>query len=212
MSELAYTLIADGPSDRALTYILDWLLLQHSRQPLKPQFADLEKLPLPVSNLAKRVETALDLWPCDLLFVHRDAERESREVRLTEIRRKLSPCQFTWVPVIPVRMQEAWLLFDEPALRFAAGNPNGNEALELPSLGKVEGLPNPKAVLEGLLRTASGLRGRRLARFSTNYAKRRLAGLIKDFSALRRLPAFAALEDDIRKEVERLGWGFAKGQ
>ena len=40
MSELAFTLLADGPSDRALLPILDWLLRQHSREALTPQFAD----------------------------------------------------------------------------------------------------------------------------------------------------------------------------
>ena len=33
-----------------------------------------------------------------------------------------------WASVIPVRMREAWLLFDETAIRKAAGNPSGGAA------------------------------------------------------------------------------------
>jgi hypothetical protein len=58
-------------------------------------------------------------------------------------------------------MQEAWLLFNEGALREAAGNPRGSVALELPRVTSLEGIPNPKETLHHLLREASGLSGRR---------------------------------------------------
>ena len=54
------------------------------------------------------------MYPCDLLFVHRDAERESIEQREKEIRESLEKSAMERTPpvvrVIPVRMQEAWLL------------------------------------------------------------------------------------------------------
>ena len=75
-----------------------------------------------------RVQPACDFYPCDVLFIHRDADKEPHTVREKEIRNavaealpnELAPSA---VCVIPVRMMEAWLLFDEPALRKAADNP-----------------------------------------------------------------------------------------
>lgn len=77
--------------------------------------------------------------------------------------------------VIPVRMQEAWLLFDEVALRAAAGNPRDHQQLQLPDITKVEQLADPKEILHNLLREASGLTGRRLKQFSVHERVHRLA-------------------------------------
>ncbi|MHC5613360.1 MAG: hypothetical protein ACYTXA_20770 [Nostoc sp.] len=108
--------------------------------------------------------------------------------------------------VIPVRMQEAWLLFDEAALRKAAGNPSGRQALQLPDICRLEQLPDPKDILYGLLCEASGLRGRRLKQFSVNERVHRLAELIDDFSPLRALSAFQLLETEIQQVIETQDW------
>ena len=97
--------------------------------------------------------------------------------------------------VVPVRMQEAWLLFDEAALRTAAGNPRGRQELQLPRLGDIERLPDPKAILRQIIRTASGLSGRRLHRLEVS--TQRVAELIDDFTPLRALLAFQALEQEL---------------
>jgi hypothetical protein len=78
-------------------------------------------------GLAERISRALALFPADLLFVHRDADRGPTATRREEIRRAVAATmanQMT-VPVVPVRMTEAWLLIDEAAIRSAAGNPRG---------------------------------------------------------------------------------------
>ncbi len=62
---------------------------------------------------------------------------------------------FDAILIVPVRMQEPWLLFDEQAIRWAAGNPGGKTALALPRLTQLESLPDPKETLYGLLVTAS---------------------------------------------------------
>src|SRR5262249_34801620 len=98
-------------------------------------------------TLSDRIQKSIELYPCDLLFVHRDAEKELPERRRNEIRQaiELVSKETSFLPivcVVPVRMQEAWLLFDEPALRRAAGNPNGRMILQLPHLGELEGLPD----------------------------------------------------------------------
>ncbi len=77
------------------------------------------------------------------------------------------------VPVIPIRMTEAWLLLDEAQIRRVAGAPNDKTALDLPRAGKVESLPDPKALLKTTLARASGLKGRRLEQFNNRFPQHR---------------------------------------
>src|ERR1019366_31747 len=143
-----------------------------------------------------------DLYPCDLLFIHRDAEKQPREDRISEIQqavRRLSSDLFTSKPyacVVPIRMTEAWFPYDELSIRRAAGNPAGGGILSLPPLSKTEALPDPKLTLHDLLRTATELSPRRLKKFPPVEAFYRLAELIEDFTPLRRLVSFARLETD----------------
>jgi hypothetical protein len=207
LSPLTFTLLSDGSSDRALIPVLEWLLQSNSGQDFDSQWADLRSLRQSPRTLAERIRATQALYPCDLLFVHRDAERESREMRLAEIRRALGEVLTpAAVCVIPVRMQEAWLLIDEGALRLAADNPRGRRALNMPSLERLEELPDPKDTLYGLLVEASGLRPGRLHSFHPAERVHRMANLITDFSPLRRLPAFRALEEDLKAVLDECRW------
>lgn len=102
-------------------------------------------------------------------------------------------------------MQEAWLLFDERALRRAAGCPNGKEDLAVPALARIEHVPDPKKCLHDALRRASGAHGRRAKRFRPHVHAHRLSELIDDFSPLRRLSAFQALEQELEAALSQLG-------
>lgn len=197
------TLVADGSSDQALLPILVWMLREHfGRIPIQPDFADLRRLPKPPRELFERIAMSVELYPCDVLFVHRDAEREPIENRRREIHSALERCEIGVLPVvyvIPVRMQETWLLIDGPALRRAAGNPQGRHPLDLPDLRRLEDLPNPKETLHDLLGTASGLSGRRLQRFKRHVERHvhRVAEEVDDFGPLRELRAFQRVESDV---------------
>ena len=215
MKELRYTLLCDGSSDRALIPILTWLLKQHGiRCPIEPEWADLGRLRRAEKyfKLPERIRWSLDLYPCDLLFVHRDAEKEPHYKRVAEIRQAVKQVKEwrieTTICVVPVRMLEAWLLFDEAALRYAAGNPRGRQRLKLPALNKLEKLPNPKHNLYELLRQASGLSGRRRKKLSVRAGVHRVAQAITDFSPLRALPAFQALETEVEAFVKAQGSDF----
>ena len=194
---LTSTLVADGRSDRVLLPLLERLLDEHCPGPYRsPHFAGLPAgLPL-----TERIRQALDLYPCDLLFVHRDAERQSPASRIEEIQLALTGLagRPASVSIIPVRMTEAWLLVDEAAIRAAAGNPTGKLALDLPSLKKIELLPDPKEVLFTALRTASERPPGRLRKFDPQERRHRITELIDDLDRLRRLPSFAHLEEQIR--------------
>ena len=63
----------------------------------------------------------------DLMFVHRDSDNAGYKSRLTEIESAMDEVDtvLSWVPAIPVRETEAWLLLDEAAVRRVAGNPKG---------------------------------------------------------------------------------------
>jgi hypothetical protein len=206
ISSLRYTLVTDGTSDRALFPIIRWALLQTGTElPLIPLWA----IPRSRGGTVSRIPDAIEDSLCDLLFVHRDAEKEDPENRYTEIKDGLSTLADPppIVCIVPVRMTEAWLLFDEAAIRRAADNPNGKVKLHLPSMKSVESLPDPKEVLNDLLCTACDFKGRRLDRFQRDLAARRIrvADFITDYSLLRRLSSFQRFEEDTRQMMTTMG-------
>lgn len=200
MRELTYTLLSDGSSDQVLLPVITWLIRQADVPfVLQPEWADLRRLPIKAKNLREKIQQAIDLYPCDLLFVHRDAEREERQHRIDEINNALEGIDHPPVVcVVPVRMQEAWFLFDETAIRSAAGNPNGENALELPPISSLEQLPDPKRILHNLILEASSLPTHRRRKFNVPVSVHRIPLYINDFSPLRVLESFSVLENDIR--------------
>lgn len=189
---MTYTLISDGSSDRALIPVIDWSLRRCGVSVLHAEWADLRRLRRPPKGLTERIRTGSELYPSDVIFVHRDAEGDGYEARLQEVVRAASTCaQLRIVPVIPVRMTEAWLLHDERAIRKAAGNPNGALALDMPKLADLENLPDPKKALIELIRQASGLRSRRLTRLNERECVHLVAEYCDSFEPLLGLSAFA---------------------
>ncbi len=214
MSTLRFTLVTDGPTDAVLLHPLRWLLITNGvMRPIEAAWADLRPFLKPPTQLADKIKSALDLYPCDLVFVHRDAEKEPREQRIAEIGHSMklaSPdlvaSPHVHVCVVPVRMTEAWFLFDEAKIRLAAGNPAGRSQLSLPPISKVESLPDPKETLRELLVQATELPPRRQKRFLPVKAFYRLAELIDDFSPLRQLSAFRQLEQELKTVIETSKW------
>jgi hypothetical protein len=204
---MRYTLLSDGSSDRALVPILDWTIRRWSREPFTPQWADLACLRQPPTKLVDRIKVAVEYYPCDLLFVHRDAEKIDLKRRIVEIRRAMSDgSRPPAICVVPVRMLEAWLLIEEGAIRWASGNVQGQMDLALPRLGRIEALSDPKTTLDVALRTASGLRGRHLRKLNVRARVVDVASGIQDFTPLLELPAFRVFEEDLRNVFRREGW------
>ena len=208
MNELKYTLLSDGSSNQVLLPLITWLLRQYLPPvAIQGKWADLRRLPAPPSrnNLPKRIQLSLDLYPCDLFFIHRDAETDTPEQRIDEINLAVQTAKESGtlvpptIPIVPVRMLEAWFLFDISAVRRAAGNPSGTQSLSLPRFNTVENLPDPKEDLYKLLRTASGLSGRRLKSFNYRLAFHRIPDFIENFDPLRKLNSFKKLESYIKK-------------
>jgi hypothetical protein len=211
MKDLRFTLLSDGSSDQVLVPILEWLLRRQGvSRPIQSVWADLRRLRRPPETLSEKIILSVDLFPCDLLFIHRDAETMGLDSRKAEISQALAALPDLTLPavcVIPIRMQEAWLLFEERALRRAAGNPNGQQPLIMPKLQDLELLSNPKEMLYELLREASGLHGRRRKKFPVQTGARRIVEFIEDFSPLLELRAFRELDSDLRQTVRVHDWG-----
>ncbi len=193
--------------------IINWALKEvNPRLEIIPFWPDLGRLRKPpkLSDLEGRITAALEQAECDVLFVHRDAERISRSERKAEIEvawerlKDTYPGQ-TLVCIVPVRMTEAWLMFDEQAIRKAANNPNGSVPIRLPPATKIERLPDPKKELKMILRISSGLRGRDLSKFADSRAVHLVAEYTNDFSFLRQLEAFGAFEAELRRLSATLG-------
>jgi len=123
-----------------------------------------------------------------IIFVHRDSENRPLEHRLREFDDVNRP---DVVPVVPVRMSEAWVLFDGRAIARAAGSPA--VAVSAPKIGDIEGISDPKSRLDELLFHAAGTpTGRHGRNFNRSIVQRRVsvATYIADYGPLEGLPAF----------------------
>jgi hypothetical protein len=187
--QIVLTIVGDGGTDRVLGPVIQWAI--HRIDPvvdiLEPEF---RKRKGGVREFLEHYETG-----SMLLFVHRDSETLSRAERLEEFR---DVERDDVVPVIPVRMSEAWLLIDGPAIATAAGRPAA--AVTVPPLNQLESLADPKHELEKLLFAAAGNpSGRRLKQFRTSLTSRRVnvASLIDDFSPLESVPSFQKFQEDL---------------
>jgi hypothetical protein len=88
MDRLNFTLRSDGSSDAVLIHPIQWLLeryLHRIKIAVNGTWADLRRLRDPPKDLRGHIQRALELYPCDILFVHRDGERNPLERRVKEI-------------------------------------------------------------------------------------------------------------------------------
>jgi hypothetical protein len=188
--------------------VLTWLFRAHGVTATELTRPNLGILPKTPKGLADRVRAAIAHSPCDLVFVHRDAETVGYSARAEEVAFDLNNLNLAipHVRVIPVRMSEAWLLIDERSIRKVAQRPNGRVPLSMPRLAQLESLPDPKRTLLNLLTNACELKGRRLDQFKLEARARihQLAEFIPDFSPLRSLSAFQALEMEFQEALARL--------
>ncbi len=193
--------------------IINWALRQNISEDtlVQSDWADLYYSPEKLNSLTERISYTLDNFPCDILFVHRDNESSSEDdfvSRRTEVldawTGSIKSIKNKMVPVIPIRMTEAWLLINEFAIRKASGNPNGDVEINLPPLNTLEKIPDPKNELRGLISTASELRKRNLRKLNLGQAVHLVSENITDFLPLQSLTAFKKFELDLRSVLSAL--------
>ena len=195
--QLTFSVVADGGTDRVLVPIIQWAVHR-----LDPQVEILEP------EFAKRIGSVkefLSAYNPDvmLVFVHRDAENRSLEERLIEFETTEGS---NIVPVVPVRMSEAWLLVNGPAIARAAGS--SSSVVTIPKMSRIESIPDPKTYLDNLILQAAGNpSGRRLKTFKRSMVSRRMsvASLIADFSPLEELRAFQSFQQALHRHYPYRG-------
>jgi Domain of unknown function (DUF4276) len=197
-----FTLLAEGSSDRVLLPIIRWMLSQHhAAYEWSEQLANLSALPVAPRSLSDRISASINYFPSDILFVHRDSDNASVESRVEEIRTAFAnnedSLDVICIPIIPVRMTEAWLLISEPALRASVDNRNSRVALNLPSINNIEVIANPKQLLEEKLLMASELTGRRRKKFHFPAHRARIPDSIDNWNRLLELPSARRLYNAI---------------
>lgn len=201
--------VCEGTSDQPLADIVENLFLERDVEVRlsRPDFSLLRKV---AKDVESRVRAGVELLggSVDLVVVHRDADNVGALQRREEIVRAVGAviASATTVPVIPVRMTEAWLLLDEEAIRRVAGNPRGRRELGLPSLRKVESVADPKLLLQQCLLAAADCTGRRREQVAKrfNEHRRQLMQRIDCAGPLVELPSWQQLLDDIEEATEAL--------
>lgn len=194
--------LVDGPSDLPLSRHLESMCSAFGADvaltPVDP--ALLSDVGRTVADRLRFVADQPDLL--EIVFVHRDAEGQPPERRFHEIKVGVTGAGLSCpvVPVVPVRMTEAWLLLDEAAIRRVAAKPNGTAPLDLPTWQEAERLADPKRCLQEVLLAASETTGRRRKQFERDFGRHRAlllerldpGGIVATLTAWKRLEADVA--------------------
>lgn len=196
--QLAWSIVADGGTDLLLVPVIQWAVhrLDPGVEILEPEFR--KRQGSVVEFLATYSTGAM------LVLVHRDSENFT----LDERRREFETVERQdFVPVVPVRMSEAWLLFDGPAIAKAAGSPTSQ--VPVPGVAQIENIPDPKGLLDELLFRAAGApTGRHGRRFMRDIVRRRVsvAEYITDYSPLENVPAFRSFQEALAERYPYRNW------
>ncbi len=202
--------LAEGSSDAPLGDLVQALLLARGVNVslTRPDFDLLEdRVP---RDLGSRMIAARTLMrdDVDVVVIHRDADNVGAEARRGEMVAALDrACSGApLIPVIPVRMTEAWLLLDEQAIRRVSGNPSGRSDLALPKTLEVERFADPKAKLRECLLTAADVTGRRRERLDRRFDsnRRQLLERLEPEGPVMQLTSWQALLRDVENVAQRL--------
>jgi hypothetical protein len=145
-----------------------------------------------------------------ILFIHADADADEQRAwhervdpGRNAVLADLGTAQRAVVGIVPVRMTEAWALSDGDALREVLSTKRSDDELGLPAAaGQLEGLADPKAVLDAVVAAAHTVRRRRRVESGAAYLDR-LAEMIR-LDELRRLDAFKRFESDVHGALDHL--------
>jgi hypothetical protein len=196
--------VAEGNSDAPLAAIVESLFLESSMtlHLTAPDYSLLESRV--GKDLPSRVSAGIALMgrEPDVVVLHRDTDNTDHPKRRQEMEEAVAASSHRahLVPVIPVRMTEAWLLLDEHAIRSVAGNPNGREPLDLPTVREAERIANPKETLQHAILTAAAVRGRRRKQLAARFpaSRRRLLDGLSLTGAHSQLEGWKQLAADVR--------------
>ncbi len=140
----------------------------------------------------------------DVLVLHRDADTPGVDLRRAELVEACEAVGVTCplVPIVPVRMTEAWLLLDPQAITVVAGDPRGGLRRPSRSLERSR-LTDPQRLLQESLLTAADAAGRRRDQVALRSPahRRQLIERRARFGAVAGPASLRALTDDIARVV-----------
>lgn len=201
--------IGEGSSDMPISDIVEGIFFDRgiSVHLSKPDFGLLGRWV--AKDVRSRLEASESLTDgrIDIAVVHRDADNVGSAVRRAEISEAVDSLKYNAlvVPVVPIRMTEAWLLLDEAAIRMVAGNPRGRTHLDLPKCHEVESHADPKKLLSECLLKAADVTGRRRERVAKRFSqnRRQLLERLDRHGAVTELESWKSLVSDIDDVVNR---------
>lgn len=207
--KLRFALIGEGNTERHLVEHLKTLCVREGMDAVEGVWAtDLLRYSGAGTGVAAKVSTLLAIdSEFDLLFIHRDTDEVTDEVRRREISGAMRDhgAGKPFVPVIPIRETEAWLLIDEDAIRAVVGNPRGKEDLPLPKLSQIEHRADPKGILlEALRRAAKPGRDRSTIRRDFPRLRRELLENLDLDGPIQQLTAWQNLLRDLNAALAKL--------
>lgn len=199
--------VAEGSSDEPLADIVESLFFDQgiSVHLSKPDFGRLDRVPKDVKSRLRAGNLLTD-EVLDFVVVHRDADNAGAPARRKEIIDAITQLGMAVVPipVIPIRMTEAWLLLDEASIRLVAGNPKGKTPLNLPKVHEVESAADPKSLLSECLLKAADATGRRHERAAKRFFqhRRQLLERLDRHGPVSRLSSWQQLQTDIDMAIK----------
>jgi hypothetical protein len=221
MRILLMWLYAEGPTDERFLPVLirraaAGILRRSGTGPVEVPLPTIVS-PEPLGDAERRedriLRAAKEASDAHLLVVHSDADDRSRQRALEERclpgfrrvageRASGSRLCGELVPVIPVRMTEAWMLADHEVLADALGRRLEPGGLGLPTAPRrVESIPDPKSELRRLLRQVQGRRRERPVGVLYEPIAQRVR-----LEMLERVPAYAEFVGDLTAALSRAGF------
>ncbi|HEU5230856.1 MAG TPA: DUF4276 family protein, partial [Ktedonobacteraceae bacterium] len=203
MKNVAVALYAEGPTDQLFLPEVIHRTVKQNLNRSGQQSIDVKPVdPISFSKTGMKqdeciLQAARRAANYNILIVHADADHRTEEKALKE---RFNPgyllvqqaqehvCRCV-LPIVPVRMTEAWMLADPEALRAALGTSKNAQELGLPLKAKlVENDSDPKQTLKMIVGKANTHRSRqRHLEVTTLYT---LLGRTIDLSRLSNVPAY----------------------
>lgn len=198
-----FALLCEGSSDAPLVSVLRAMLIDAGAES-----AVGEAVPLTGTVKSKFQHLLRRSSTVDLVFVHRDADDQDPVPRYLEIADGATAGGWSGplVCVVPIQTTEAWLLTSEKDIREVAGKRHGRAPLNLPEIGEIERVADPKGRLQEAYMAATETTGRRRRTAGQAFGQRRAALLerLDHNGHVRNLRSFSRLRDDIGLAVSAL--------
>jgi hypothetical protein len=218
MLRLVLALYAEGETDgRFLPPIIQRTTLKVLRQfeikAVEVSFRNLSRISTSTNRNECILEAARRAYECNILFVHSDADHPTRERAYLErflpgyelVQRTQGTICKSLVPIIPVRMTEAWMLAADHALfqEIIGTNMRPQELGLVNRARQVESIQDPKQALRQILQRAGSHSSRRHQNTDIHPLYLALGRRI-DLDRLYNVPSYRRFVEDLTEALARL--------